>query len=382
MIAIGSDHAGFNLKNKIKAYLKKLGMEYKDFGAYSAEPCDDYPYIAAAVSEAVVNGGYERGILICGTGIGMSIVANKVPGVRAALCNELFSAKKSREHNNANVLTLGSRIVDEKLAKEIVRVWSTTEFMGGRHTKRVNEYCEIEKKYIHKSKYRRGKGELMTVKTEKIVDLSHTLLPGKEEYELEVKNKFVEELLPKVRRSQGNWYIMSEVFMWSHVGTHLEAPYHYFKKGKDVSQIPMERVMGEAVILDFSHKETNEPITKEELEEKGADIKEGDIIILKTGLDRFYRTSKAHDRPYLTPQATSWLVEKKISCLATDASGFEVRGVHDQPNHKLLFENDIPVIEHLTNLDKLTKKRIFLIALPWKVKGLDSSPVRVIAVEE
>jgi len=226
------------------------------------------------------------------------------------------------------------------------------------------------------------KRELPMMKKKRIVDLSHTLLPGKEEYKLEVKNKFVEEFLPGHFRPKENWYIMSEVFMWSHVGTHLEAPYHYLREGKDVSQIPIERVMGEAVILDFSHKETNEPITKEELEEKGADIKEGDIIILKTGLDRFYRTSKAHDRPYLTLQATSWLVEKKISCLATDASGFEVRGVHDQPNHKLLFKNDIPVIEHLTNLDKLTRKRIFLIALPWKVKGLDSSPVRVIAIEE
>lgn len=220
------------------------------------------------------------------------------------------------------------------------------------------------------------------MKKKRIVDLSHTLLPGKEEYKLEVKNKFVEEFLPGYFRSKESWYIMSEVFMWSHVGTHLEAPYHYLREGKDVSQISMERVMGEAVILDFSHKETNEAITQEELEEKGADIKEGDIIILKTGLDRFYRTSKAHDRPYLTLQATSWLVKKKISCLATDASGFEVRGVHDQPNHKLLFKNDIPVIEHLTNLDKLRKKRVFLIALPWKVKGLDSSPVRVIAIEE
>lgn len=226
------------------------------------------------------------------------------------------------------------------------------------------------------------KRESPMMKKKRIVDLSHTLLPGKEEYKLEVKNKFVEEFLPDHFRPKESWYIMSEVFMWSHVGTHLEAPYHYLRGGKDVSQISMERVMGEAVILDFSHKETNEPITKEELEEKGADIKEGDIIILKTGLDRFYRTSKAHDRPYLTLQATSWLVEKKISCLATDASGFEVRGVHDQPNHKLLFKNDIPVIEHLTNLDKLTRKRIFLIALPWKVKGLDSSPVRVIAIEE
>lgn len=151
-IAIGSDHAGFDLKNKIKDYLQKLEMECKDFGTYSTAPCDDYPYIAAEVGEAVASGASNRGILICGTGIGMSIVANKIPGARAALCNELFSAKKSREHNNANILTIGSRIVGEELAKEIVRIWLTTEFMKGRHTQRVDKYYEIEKKYIHKSK--------------------------------------------------------------------------------------------------------------------------------------------------------------------------------------------------------------------------------------
>lgn len=153
-IAIGSDHAGFNLKNKIRDYLKKLGMECKDFGAYSMEPCDDYPYIAAAVGAAAASGGYQGGILICGTGVGMSIVVNKIPGVRAALCNELFSAKKSREHNNANILTIGSRMVGKELVKEIVSIWLTTEFMRGRHTQRVDKYRQIEKKYIHKSKCR------------------------------------------------------------------------------------------------------------------------------------------------------------------------------------------------------------------------------------
>ena len=164
------------------------------------------------------------------------------------------------------------------------------------------------------------------IRGKRIVDLSHTLLPGKEEYKLEIKNRFVEKFLSEYSRSEESWYIMSEIFMWSHVGTHLEAPYHCLKEGKDVSQIPIERVMAEAVILDFSDKKTNEPITKEKLERKGEDVREGDIVIVKTGLARFYRTPKAHDRPYLTFEATRWLVEKKIFCLATDASGFEVRG--------------------------------------------------------
>jgi len=146
-IAIGNDHAGFDLKNTIKDHLQELGMECKDFGAYSTKPYDDYPDIAAEVGEAVASGVYDRGILICGTGIGMSIVANKVPGARAALCNDLFCAKKSREHNNANILTIGARIVDVESAKEIIQTWLTTEFMEGRHATRVNKYAQIEKKY-------------------------------------------------------------------------------------------------------------------------------------------------------------------------------------------------------------------------------------------
>ncbi len=385
-IAIGNDHAGFDLKNAIKDYLQELGMECKDFGAYSTKPCDDYAYIAAEVGEAVASGVYDRGILICGTGIGMSIAANKVPGVRAALCNDLFSTKKSREHNNANILTVGSRIVGVELAKEIVKIWLTTEFMKGRHTLRVDKYSEIEKRcrLPHRSGYQRKwrNGESLMIQLKKAIDLSHTLLPGEEEYRLEVKNKFVEEFLPEYHRSEGEWYIMSEVIMWSHVGTHLEAPFHCLRDGTDVSEIPLSRLMGEAIVLDFSHKKTNEPIERKELEEVGKDVKENDIIIIKTGLDRFYRTPKAHDRPYLSLEAVKWLVEKKIACLATDASGFEIRGINAQPNHRLLFQSDIPVIEHLTNLDRLTQKRFFLIALPWKVKGLDASPVRVIGVEE
>ena len=220
------------------------------------------------------------------------------------------------------------------------------------------------------------------IKGKKIVELSHTLLPGKEEYKLEVKNKFVEEFLSGYHRKKEDWYIMSEVTLWSHVGTHVESPYHYLKDGSDVSEIPLSRLMGEAVVLDFSHKKPGEAIEREELEKEGNDVKENDIVIIKTGLDRFYRTPRAHDRPYLSFRAAKWLVEKKIACLATDASGFEIRGVKDQPNHRLLFENGIPVIEHLTGLDKLTRRRFFFIALPWKVKGLDASPVRVIGIEE
>jgi RpiB/LacA/LacB family sugar-phosphate isomerase len=145
-IAVASDHAGFELKEKLKEYLRELGHEYEDFGTNSSESVD-YPDYALKVAECVAKKECERGILVCGSGIGMSMAANKVPGIRAALCYDTETARLSREHNDANVLTIGARLTDEKTAKEIVRVWLTTEFAGGRHSRRVNKIEGIEKKY-------------------------------------------------------------------------------------------------------------------------------------------------------------------------------------------------------------------------------------------
>lgn len=145
-IALGSDHGGYLLKNEIKGLLEADGYEVKDFGCFTAESVD-YPDIGQAVGEAVVAGKFDRGIICCGTGIGISISANKVPGVRAALCGDCFSAKASREHNDANVLALGERVIGVELAKMIVKTWLSSEFQGGRHGRRVEKIRNIEKKY-------------------------------------------------------------------------------------------------------------------------------------------------------------------------------------------------------------------------------------------
>jgi ribose 5-phosphate isomerase B len=142
-IAIGCDHAGVAMKNEITPLLEELGIEWQDFGTKSEESCD-YPEYGEKVSEAVSNGTMERGILICGTGIGMSIVANKFPRVRAALCSEDYSAKMSRLHNDANVLVLPGRIIDGNTAREIVKTWFKTDFEGGRHQRRLDKITEIE----------------------------------------------------------------------------------------------------------------------------------------------------------------------------------------------------------------------------------------------
>ena len=145
MIAIGSDHGGFALKQDVMKHLDELGLAYKDYGTYSEDSCD-YPVYGEAVARAVANGEAEKGIVICGTGIGISISANKVKGIRAALCGDCFSAEFTRRHNDANVLAMGARVVGPGLALKIVDTFLTTEFEGGRHARRIAMIAEIEEK--------------------------------------------------------------------------------------------------------------------------------------------------------------------------------------------------------------------------------------------
>ena len=144
-IAIGSDHHGPDLKQFIISLITQAGHEYRDFGSYDTDPVD-YPDIAKEVAEAVARGDFERGILICGTGIGMCIAANKVKGIRAARCHNAFSACRARQHNDANILCLGAEL-DEEQAPEIVDAFLTCQFEGGRHQRRVNKIIEMEDEF-------------------------------------------------------------------------------------------------------------------------------------------------------------------------------------------------------------------------------------------
>src|SRR4030043_2221990 len=143
-IGVACDHGGFELKEELKPFLKSLGAEPMDMGTFSEESVD-YPDFGGLLAEKVSRGELEKGILICGTGIGMSMVANKFPRVRAALANDLYSSRGSREHNDANILIIGGRIVGKELAKEIVRVWLETPFAGGRHKRRLEKIEALEK---------------------------------------------------------------------------------------------------------------------------------------------------------------------------------------------------------------------------------------------
>lgn len=144
MIAIGSDHGGYELKEHVKKHLEEKGIEVKDFGVFSEESVD-YPDCARPVCETVLSGEAERGILFCGTGIGISMAANKFNGIRAALCGDVFSAKMAKEHNNANVICLGGRVTGRELAFMIVDTFLDAEFQGGRHQTRIDKIHAIEK---------------------------------------------------------------------------------------------------------------------------------------------------------------------------------------------------------------------------------------------
>jgi len=148
-IALACDHGGFELKEELKTFLKSLGVEPIDLGTFN-EDSVDYPDFGTLVAEKVSQGELEKGILICGTGIGMSMVANKFPRIRAAVANDLYSSRCSREHNDANILIIGGRIVGKELAKEIVRVWLETPFAGGRHKRRLEKIEALEQEIFKK----------------------------------------------------------------------------------------------------------------------------------------------------------------------------------------------------------------------------------------
>ncbi|TCL59245.1 ribose 5-phosphate isomerase B [Hydrogenispora ethanolica] len=148
-IAIGSDEAGFGLKEKIRQFLTDMGFEVKDYGVYDTQPVL-YPDIAVRVAQAIAAGHHERGILVCGTGIGMAIAANKVPGVRAAVCHDPYSAERARKSNDAQIMALGARIIGEELAKLLVTTWLHSEFQGGGSTPKVAKITEYERIFWNK----------------------------------------------------------------------------------------------------------------------------------------------------------------------------------------------------------------------------------------
>ncbi len=221
----------------------------------------------------------------------------------------------------------------------------------------------------------------------RVVDLSHLMVPGKEEYGLELITRNTADIYPQYKVDRGTWYILQSMNMGSHCGTHVEFPYHHNRNGMDAGSFPLDRLIGPCVLFDFTWKKKNEAVTREEIEaaettDTELGIRPGDMVMFNFGVSGNYGTDKGHDRPCITEDAVHWLAdEKKINLIGSDASGIEVKGVVNQPNHQYLMDREIPIIEFANNLDALTKKRFTLFVLALPIKGLDSCPVRLIAVE-
>jgi len=219
--------------------------------------------------------------------------------------------------------------------------------------------------------------------TRRIIDLSHKMVPGHEEYGLELETHNTADLYPQFRVDEGVWYILQSLHMGSHCGTHIEFPYHHNRNGMDAGSFPLERLIGECLLLNFRHKKPDEAVTLDELKKFDEKIEPGDMLMFNFDCAKNYGTDKGHERPYIAHDAIKWLVtEKQINLIGSDASGIEIKGAPNQPNHQFLMEHEIPIIEFAASLNALEQERFTMFVLALPIVGLDSCPVRLIAIEE
>lgn len=218
----------------------------------------------------------------------------------------------------------------------------------------------------------------------RIIDMSHVLIPGKAGRKFSIEMVGAEEVNPNVVRLENQWYIMHNISMVSHIGTHIEAPYHLLKNGDDLSKLSLEKLYGEATVLDLKNIKPKCSITPQDVEkaaEKAGGIKKEDIVLCNLGYAKHYGTSLYGEAPYFSTEAIEWLAASGMKLMGVDATGVEIPGSTTHVNHHALFDRGIPLIENLAGFDKLHSNRIELYAFPIAVEGLESFPVRVIAFE-
>ena len=218
----------------------------------------------------------------------------------------------------------------------------------------------------------------------RMVDLSHVLDPGKAGRKFSLEMVGAETVNPNVVRLENQWYIMHNVNLVSHIGTHIEAPYHLLKDRGDLAALPLERLTGAAVIVDLRDAPRGAAIDRERVQRaagKAGGIRAGDIVFCNLGGASFYGTDQYRLTPYFAPEAIAWLIGQGMKMMGVDATGVEVPGSEEHVNHRALFEKDVPLIENLANLNNLTQSRVEVFALPIAVRGLEAFPLRVIAIE-
>ena len=216
------------------------------------------------------------------------------------------------------------------------------------------------------------------------IDMSHIIVPGKAGRKFETEMVGAEEINPNVVHLPGQWYIMHNIAMVSHIATHIEAPYHILKDKADLAEMPLDQLCGEAVILDLRGLPPESGITVAQMQaaaDKAGGIRPGDIALMDLGYAKHYGTEAYGKAPYPTTEAVQWLVEQGIKLVGVDATGVELPGSEEHVNHHAFFEANVPVIENVTGFDQLTQSRVTLYAFPIAVAGLESFPLRVVAVE-
>lgn len=218
----------------------------------------------------------------------------------------------------------------------------------------------------------------------RIIDLSHVVVPGKAGRKFSIETIGADEVNPNVIRLENQWYIMHNISMVSHIGTHIEVPYHLLKDGLDLASFPLDKLCGDAVVLNLQGLPPKSPISVEQIEkaaQQAGGIRKDDIVLCNLGFARYYGTEKYQENPYFSTEAIECLVNGGMKMMGVDASGVEIPGSEEHVNHHALLDNGIPLIENVTGFGKLSKTRVQLYAFPIAVEGLESFPLRVVAFE-
>lgn len=220
------------------------------------------------------------------------------------------------------------------------------------------------------------------MRQEDIVELSQRLVKDREFFKFETKLIDVTTNEPDVKHREDVWYVGGEVTFSTHVGTHIEAPYHHLKTGTKVADLPVHKLFGNMVVLDFSHKKNGEGISLAEIQQAASRVKKDDIVFILTDRDQRYGMEDWQEGPFITEEAIAWLIDRKIACFGGDAATLEVPGTDYQPVHTALFSASIPMVESLTNLRAVVNGEYLAVILPLPIVDLESSPVRIIAVKK
>jgi arylformamidase len=352
-IVVSSDHAGFDLKEKLKGFLEELGYQVEDVGTYSTKPVD-YPEYTLKAAQKVASGEHSRGIIFCGTGQGDAVAANKVSGIRAALCWNILTAQLSRAHNNANILVLGGWLLGERLTREIVSIWLATPFDGGRHQRRLQQIEAIEAS----SNLRRGK----------VYDVSLPIYPGMPVWpgDPAMSTDYFKST------GRGDSSNVSLLHMGSHSGTHVDAPSHFIPDAPGIDSTEPDILMGPARLI---HLPEAHHISRRLLE--GQDLAGVSRLLLATRNSALLKQNPpSMDYTFVTEDAASYLVDIGVKLVGIDYLSIEEAKKEGHPVHHTLLSGGVVIIEGL-DLTGVPAADYELLCLPLKLKGGDAAPARV-----